>query len=387
MSEKAQPILATRLVIDAQSEAIGSIDPAVQFLGLTLINRLVLAARKAGFVSISVWTDADRVQAFRELLKDSGDVSVGPGLSVASEVPSLCVPANLLGEVPWLSECRQLTGNLSELQDTGYGIYIFGKNQFKGNTPLEIKRNLTNEPLHLMEKSDLRHAETRLMKSLWKTTDGVMSRYVARPISLRVSCFLVPLGVTPNQMTVISTLIGLAAAPFFLVLDPKIQVIGGLLFAAHSILDGCDGEIARLTYRESRFGGLLDFFGDNLVHIAVFFCMAFGLSTQISAIWPLYFGAGAIFGTAGSAYAIYWLTLKNKNETGPVYTSVSAGQSSTLTKILDELSRRDFIYFVLGLSVFGLAHWFVVGAGIGAPIFFIVVLIAARADGADKASS
>ncbi len=387
MSEEAQLILAPRLVIDAQSEAIGAINPAVELLGLTLINRLVLAAQKAGFESISVWADIGRVEALQKLLKDSDDVSVESSLSLAWEVPSLCVPANLLGEVSWLAECRKLTENRSEWQDIGHGIYFFCKNKFTEGAPIEKKRSLTNEPLHLMDERDLRHAETRLMKSLWKTTDGFMSQYVARPISLRVSRLLAPLGVTPNQMTVISMLIGLAAAPFFLVLDPKIQVIGGFLFVAHSILDGCDGELARLTYRESRFGGLLDFFSDNLVHIAVFSCMAIGWSEQVSATWPLYFGAGAVFGPAGTAYSVYWLKHRNNNESGPVYTSVSVGQSRQLTKILDGLSRRDFIYLVLALSAFGLAHWFVVGAGIGAPIFCIMVLIAARVDGAEGASS
>jgi 1L-myo-inositol 1-phosphate cytidylyltransferase / CDP-L-myo-inositol myo-inositolphosphotransferase len=387
MSEEAQSILAPLFVIDARSIAMDSIDPTVRLLGLTLLERLVLAARKAGFADISVWTDEGRVQGCQKLLKGHRDVSVNSSLPVTSERPTLRVPVSLLGEVPWLAECRHIAENLSESQDLGHGVHVFCKKQPIEDAPSENRRSLTNEPLHLAEENDLKHAETRLMKSLWKTTDGVMSRYVARPISLRVSRLLAPLGVTPNQMTVVSMLIGLAAAPFFLVSDPKIQVIGGLLFAAHSILDGCDGELARLTYRESRFGGLLDFFSDNLVHIAVFACMAFGWSAQVSATWPLYFGAGAVFGTAGSAYAVYWLTLRNKGQSGPVYTSVSAGPSRQLTKILDELSRRDFIYLVLALSAFGLAQWFVAGAGIGAPIFCIMVVIAARADSAEKASS
>jgi phosphatidylglycerophosphate synthase len=384
MSEDAQSILAPLLVIDARSGAIGSIDPEVQLLGLTLLDRLVLAGGKAGFANIFVWTDKDRLQSFQKLLKGHSNVSVNTSMPAASSVR---VPINLLGEVPWLAECKHTAATLSVSQDIGHGIHLFCENQSIEEPPSENTLRLTNEPLHLMEETDLKHAETRLMKSLWKTTDGVMSRYVARPISLRVSRLLAPLGVTPNQMTVVSMLIGLVAAPFFLVLDPKIQVIGGLLFAAHSILDGCDGELARLTYRESRFGGLLDFFSDNLVHVAVFACMAFGWSSQVSAVWPLYFGAGAIFGTAGSAYAVYWLTLRNKCQFGPIYTSVSAGPSRRLTKILDELSRRDFIYLVLALSAFGQAQWFVAGAGIGAPIFCIMVLIAARADGVEKTSS
>jgi len=43
-------------------------------------------------------------------------------------------------------------------------------------------------------------------------------------------------------------------------------------------------------------------------------------------------------------------------------------------KVRDALSRRDFIYLVLILSAFGKAHWFLVMAAVGAPIFFFVLL-------------
>jgi phosphatidylglycerophosphate synthase len=207
-----------------------------------------------------------------------------------------------------------------------------------------------------------------------------MSRYFARPLSIGVSRRLAPLGVTPNQMTIVSGLIGLAAAPFFLSASPAIQVIGGLLFVAHSVLDGCDGELARLTFRESRLGGLLDFFSDNLVHVAIFICMAIGWSLAEGASWPLILGALAVLGTAGSAGAVYWLTLRNKTAAGPVYTSVSHGPSGRLTKVLDALSRRDFIYLVLVLSVFGKANWFLALTAIGAPVFLFLVLWTANRD-------
>ena len=175
-------------------------------------------------------------------------------------------------------------------------------------------------------------------------------------------------------------MIGLAAAPFFLSAAPAILVIGGLLFVAHSVLDGCDGELARLTFRESRLGGLLDFFSDNLVHVAIFAFMAVGWSFAEGASWPLLLGALAVLGTAGSAGAVYWLTLRNKTTAGPVYTSVSDGPSGRLTKVLDALSRRDFIYLVLVLSVFGKANWFLAITAVGAPVFLLLVLWTAHSD-------
>jgi hypothetical protein len=45
--------------------------------------------------------------------------------------------------------------------------------------------------------------------------------------------------------------------------------------------------------------------------------------------------------------------------------------------MLDSLSRRDFIYLVLLLSLFGKAAWFLTLAAIGAPIFFVMLLVVA----------
>jgi phosphatidylglycerophosphate synthase len=62
-------------------------------------------------------------------------------------------------------------------------------------------------------------------------------------------------------MTLVSLAVGLVGAPFFLSETWGYQLTGALLFLAHSILDGCDGELARLKFLESRTGALLDFWG------------------------------------------------------------------------------------------------------------------------------
>src|SRR5437773_750635 len=107
-------------------------------------------------------------------------------------------------------------------------------------------------------------------KRLVKDSAGVMSRHVERRISLAVTRRLVGTRVAPNIMTMVSLCIGLSGAPFLLSGEPALQLAGAALFLLHSILDGCDGELARLKFHESRFGAALDFWGDNAVHVAVF---------------------------------------------------------------------------------------------------------------------
>ena len=49
-----------------------------------------------------------------------------------------------------------------------------------------------------------------------------------------------------------------------------------------------------------------------------------------------------------------------------------------LARLLGSASRRDFIYPVILLALFGKSNWFLALAGIGAPIYFFLVLLAAR---------
>jgi len=183
--------------------------------------------------------------------------------------------------------------------------------------------------------------------------------------------------VTPTQITIASAAIGLLGAPFFLSGSWLWQTVGALLLLTHSIVDGCDGELARLKFQESRWGGILDFWGDNVVHIVTFACMAVGWSLSVSALWPLLLGAAAVLGNLGSAAFVHWRMMRIKHGSGPLFTSVSSAPSNRLAQLLDATSRRDFFYLVLVLALFGKSNWFLLLAALGAPIFFILLVFLA----------
>ena len=117
--------------------------------------------------------------------------------------------------------------------------------------------------------------------------------------------------------------------------------MGALLFLSHSILDGCDGELARLRFQESRWGGILDFWGDNVVHVAVFACMGIGWSLSLHETWPLWVGVLPVAGTIGSAWFAYRHTMQDANVTGPLFTSVVRSPDSRASHLIDALARRD----------------------------------------------
>jgi len=217
----------------------------------------------------------------------------------------------------------------------------------------------------LNEAADARPAETWLLRSLIKQREGFMSRHFERKISLAITRRLAVTRVTPDMMTIVSVGIGLLGAPFFLSESPIYQLVGALLFLTHSILDGCDGELARLKFMESPHGAILDFWGDNVVHVGVFACMAVGLSFAQDATWPLALGAITVIATLGAAAC---------QSRAIMLDTTVGGDAAWIARFAEAFSHRDFIYLVIVMSAVGKAHWFVIAASIGTPIFFVLLL-------------
>jgi CDP-L-myo-inositol myo-inositolphosphotransferase len=121
------------------------------------------------------------------------------------------------------------------------------------------------------------HAENSLFKMLGKPTDGFVSRHFNRKISTRITRLLVRTSVTPNQLSIVTMLISFLSA--WLVFKGGGSylhlALGGLLFQFASIVDGCDGEIAKLKFMNSRLGEWIDTLADNTSYL-VFFAAVIG---------------------------------------------------------------------------------------------------------------
>lgn len=113
--------------------------------------------------------------------------------------------------------------------------------------------------LDVDDPKDLYRAERALLDQMRdKPNDGPVSRYINRPVSVRISRHLTRLTVTPNQISLVSFLCSLFAAGLFALGGYPALLAGGMLAQFASIIDGCDGEVARLKYCESDFGGWFD---------------------------------------------------------------------------------------------------------------------------------
>ncbi len=107
-----------------------------------------------------------------------------------------------------------------------------------------------------------------------KRTDGIVSRYINRKFSSRITNFIVShnLSVTPNQVSVVSFLIGIFSSFLYILAYPA---IAGILVQISSIIDGVDGELARATNQSSKLGGFFDTILDRFVDIAVVVAFSF----------------------------------------------------------------------------------------------------------------
>jgi CDP-L-myo-inositol myo-inositolphosphotransferase len=150
---------------------------------------------------------------------------------------------------------------------------------------------------------DLRSVERALRRSLVKREDGPVSRYVNRPLSTRLSMVLSPLRPNPDLLSWFALAVGLLAA-FLLALG--MGIAGGLLVWVGSVLDGMDGEAARLQIRESAVGALLDGVLDRVTDTVVLAGLA---------IWAVRDGASpeVTVGLCAAAVAASLLSMASKD--------------------------------------------------------------------------
>ena len=120
--------------------------------------------------------------------------------------------------------------------------------------------------------------ERRFLRGSGKSQDGFVSRYLNRPISRSITRLLLRFPATPNAWTWLIFPIPVVAALLLARGSYWSFVWGLILFQIFSILDGCDGEIARAKFMESESGRRLDDMFDVLSNILLVLGLGFGLS-------------------------------------------------------------------------------------------------------------
>ena len=155
-----------------------------------------------------------------------------------------------------------------------------------------------------------------------KEWDGIVSQHINRRFSRPIAHHLANHPrITPNQVTILSFLVGLASSIFFAYLQP---LAGGVLAQASSILDGVDGDLAKITNRASAFGSFLDSQLDRFADALIISGMIYSSWVSEPSIYALALGLAALQGSLMVSYS----RARAKSDLGIVFKSGVAGYAA-----------------------------------------------------------
>jgi phosphatidylglycerophosphate synthase len=146
------------------------------------------------------------------------------------------------------------------------------------------------------------------VKSAAKREDfraGVQMRLVMPRLSVRITRWILAYTrLTPNQITIVSLLVGLGAAAAFTATTPFVVLAGLLAFHVHVLLDYVDGEVARCRGETSVQGAYFDLMTDRLTFPLLVFCSGVGVYRQLGDPNMLFVAFAATFGLLLDKFAV-----------------------------------------------------------------------------------
>ena len=240
--------------------------------------------------------------------------------------------------------------------------------------------------IRVVDRASAAKAHRALLLSLRKPIDGFISRNLNRYMSLFCSSLLVRTGITPNMMTISIGVLGILAAILVGQGQPWwMLVLGAVLFQVQSVLDGCDGEIARLTYTFSDLGQWLDTVGDDITNYAFCFGLAYGQAVVLQRQDLMAFGILTLLVQIVMSIILYRRMLKlGIGDLMAIPDTVTAGGNGSgllarILKPLREAARRDtFILIIATLTALQLPLVGFFLFALGTYPTFIAVLINER---------
>ncbi len=331
---------------------------------LTALDRLIVAVHRAGCGPIQV---------------------VCPGaLPRLRQAPALQIPFRVVSEPPrlehpvFLASDRLLltTSDVRRLVDGQARLSFEGRPASAGMAPRcsgSLAADLTGVPslaaqgvvAEVHDDATAGAATRALWASLGSASDGTVDRYFNRPVGRFLSKVLIHTPVTPNQISIVATLLGLAAAVLFAAGTRTSAIWGAVLLQVSAIVDCVDGDVARVVFKESPLGKWLDIVGDQLVHIGVFVAIGVGLwrAGAEGEAPVLMLAASAGVGVICSFLVILRTLLQPALQ-----------RNSRLQRLIDATTNRDFSVLLLILALVDRLVWFLWLAGIGVHVFWLTAL-------------
>ena len=312
--------------------------------GLPIAERVLRAATRAGYTRIIVWapTTGGRADA-RDLPRLAA--SIGANIRVAvtesewqtaiadlhASDPVTTIGAGTVVSPTLLEAARSIVPAAGQVLDVPAGpawpesgvlrllaADVVDRGRVAGElrarrtralarpTGEDVSQGRAQLALQVTNQDELAAAELTIRRSIYKSTDAKLARFNRR-MSLPISLLLIRTPITANQISVMLVGLGLYSGWLFSLGHYWTGVFGGVLSLAGSILDGSDGEIARLKYQESALGCWIETCGDYSYYIATFIGLTTGAVRQTG--WDLFYWLGtiALTGMVLSFVLLIWL--------------------------------------------------------------------------------
>jgi archaetidylinositol phosphate synthase len=165
--------------------------------------------------------------------------------------------------------------------------------------------------------------------------------------------------VTPNHLTTVRLLVGVAAAVAFVPGAYIWSNVGAMLLVVSNFLDHCDGELARMSGKSSRAGHVYDLASDALVTIVVFIAIGAGVGLRLKMVLPV---PAVLLGCiAGCAIAlIFYLRMQIEDRLG----KAGAQQAS-----VGGFETEDVLYLLPIATLWDRTASLLIAAAVGAPLY------------------
>jgi len=330
---------------------------------LTVLDRLLVTAHRAGCSTLTVVCEDEMpvIPRARALGIDPVIVRQPPKFTG----PTLIASANLLVQREDVVALMKVSGRLvtsdKKLLPIGIATKLDGT----------VAKTLQKSP-KVIAAAVARRVEDNFMAAmaedeLWETmgssTDGLVDTYFNRPAGRVLSRLLVHTSVTPNQVSVFATFMGMCAAACLSKGDQRWDIIGALVLQLSATIDCVDGDIARMVFKESKLGKWLDLVGDQVVHVALFIAIAMGVAMEKPAVPALVLGVSAALGVL-IAFGVVLRGMLHPDACG----------NTRLQRLIDATTNRDFSVVIIVLAFASRLDLFLWAAAIGVHVFWLVAL-------------
>ena len=384
--------------------------PDIKLLGLPLLKRSLLSLYKAGISRFFVLSKFPYPQTQTDIDKDirlNGKVTwivqgspTLPEKSIPGHEPLLLVGLNVhflwglakelchwdCGTDTWIVTIPDRGASNSLIPSE---ILVLPREKFKEPPLLDLEtlahkikdgrvKTFLAKPEHLCypieSPSFLQIIEKELLNNLGSPLDGMVDTYLNRPASKILTRFFLKTPITPNQITLLSFIIGILAAIGFAMEGYFNSILGALLFQFSSTVDCSDGEVARLKFMESPFGKWLDITLDNIAHLLIFSAITWTAIRQNPDGGFLQWGLLSLIGISLSFISVI-LSIRLQDRTSSLHQTDQNGWAIFLmNKFIAMMANRDFSLIVLILALVNSLPWLLILVGAGSNLFGLFLL-------------